>query len=169
MEHAQHEVHAGFGVLGADGGHVGVDDEDVAGVDDVAQRDVAGVVEEAPQRRDAGEQADLVAGRVEPLGGGTARWTIKGPMGREVHLVNSITESIENETISWQSEPESEIANSGEVRFADAPAGRGTYVTLILAYDPPAGKLGRLGAKLLQREPEAPQKAANDNPKPGDR
>jgi uncharacterized membrane protein len=91
---------------------------------------------------------------VEPLGGGTARWTIKGPMGREVHLVNSITESIENETISWQSEPESETANSGEVRFADAPAGRGTYVTLILAYDPPAGKLGRLGAKLLQREPE---------------
>ena len=91
---------------------------------------------------------------VEPLGGGTARWTIKGPAGREVHLVNSITESIENETISWQSEPESEIANSGEVRFTDAPAGRGTYVTLILAYDPPAGKLGRLGAKLLQREPE---------------
>ena len=91
---------------------------------------------------------------VEPLGGGAARWTIKGPAGREVHLVNSITESIENETISWQSEPESEIANSGEVRFADAPAGRGTYVTLILAYEPPAGKLGRLGAKLLQREPE---------------
>lgn len=91
---------------------------------------------------------------VEALGGGTARWTIKAPLGREVHLVNSITESIEGQSISWQSEPESEIANSGEVRFADAPAGRGTYVTLILAYDPPAGKLGRLGAKLLQREPE---------------
>jgi uncharacterized membrane protein len=91
---------------------------------------------------------------VEPLGGGTARWTIKAPLGREVHLVNSITESIEGESISWQSEPESDIANSGEVRFSDAPAGRGTYVTLILAYDPPAGKLGRLGAKLLQREPE---------------
>lgn len=91
---------------------------------------------------------------VEPLGGGSARWTIKGPARREVHLVNSITESIENETISWHSDAESEIANSGEVRFADAPAGRGTYVTLILAYDPPGGKLGRLGAKLLQREPE---------------
>lgn len=91
---------------------------------------------------------------VEPLSGGTARWTIKGPVGREVHLINSITKSIENETISWQSEPESEIANSGEVRFTDAPAGRGTYVTLILAYKPPAGKIGRLGAKLLQREPE---------------
>ncbi|MDO9370852.1 MAG: SRPBCC family protein [Sphingopyxis sp.] len=91
---------------------------------------------------------------VETLGGGTARWTIKAPLGREVHLVNSITESVEGQSISWQSEPESEIANSGEVRFADAPAGRGTYVTLILAYDPPAGKVGRLGAKLLQREPE---------------
>lgn len=91
---------------------------------------------------------------VEALGGGTACWTIKAPLGREVHLVNSITESVEGQSISWQSEPESEIANSGEVRFADAPAGRGTYVTLILAYDPPAGKVGRLGAKLLQREPE---------------
>lgn len=91
---------------------------------------------------------------VEALGGGTARWTIKAPLGREVHLVNSITESIEDRSISWQSEPESEIANSGEVRFVDAPAGRGTYVTLILAYDPPGGRIGRLGAKLLQREPE---------------
>ncbi|QCB55720.1 SRPBCC family protein [Sphingopyxis sp. PAMC25046] len=91
---------------------------------------------------------------VEALGGGTARWTIKAPLGREVHLVNSITKSVEGESISWQSEPESEIANSGEVRFADAPAGRGTYVTLILAYDPPAGEVGRLGARLLQREPE---------------
>lgn len=91
---------------------------------------------------------------VEALGGGTARWTIKAPLGREVHLINSITESIEGASISWQSEPESDIANSGEVRFADAPAGRGTYVTLILAYDPPAGKVGRFGAKLLQREPE---------------
>ncbi|WP_432770939.1 MAG: SRPBCC family protein [Sphingopyxis sp.] len=91
---------------------------------------------------------------VEAMGGGTARWTIKGPLGRDVHLVNSITESIENASISWQSEPESDIANSGQVRFVDAPAGRGTYVTLILAYDPPGGKLGRMGAKLLQREPE---------------
>ncbi len=27
-------------------------------------------------------------------------------------------------------------------------------MSLILAYDPPAGKLGRLAAKILQREPE---------------
>jgi len=42
------------------------------GVDDVAEGDVAGVVEEVPQRGDAGEQADLVARRVEALRGGAA-------------------------------------------------------------------------------------------------
>lgn len=91
---------------------------------------------------------------VEVLGDDVSQWTIKGPAGREVTLVNRITETVPGESITWQSEPASDIANSGEVRFTDAPAGRGTYVSLILAYEPPAGKLGRLGAKLLQREPE---------------
>jgi len=91
---------------------------------------------------------------VEPLGDGVSRWTVKAPAGRKVTLVNRITRVIPGEAISWQSEPESDIANSGEVRFDDAPGGRGTYVHLILAYEPPGRALGRLGAKLLQREPE---------------
>jgi uncharacterized membrane protein len=91
---------------------------------------------------------------VVPLAKGVSRWTVKAPAGREVTLVNRVTETVPGEAISWQSEPQSDIANSGEVRFTDAPAGRGTFVSLILAYDPPAGKLGRLAAKLLQREPE---------------
>lgn len=91
---------------------------------------------------------------VEPLGDDVSRWTVKAPAGREVTLINRITQSVVGEAIYWQSEPGSDIQNSGEVRFTDAPAGRGTYVSLILAYDPPAGKLGRLAAKLMQREPE---------------
>jgi uncharacterized membrane protein len=91
---------------------------------------------------------------VEPVGNDVSRWTVKGPAGREVYLINRVTKIVPGESIYWQSEKESEIANSGEVRFTDAPAGRGTYVSLILAYAPPAGALGRLGAKLLQREPE---------------
>ena len=84
VEHAQDEVHARLAVLGADRGHVGVDDQDVAGLDDVAERDVAGVVEEAPQRRDAGEQADLVARGVEALGGGAAgELEVLGEFGAE--------------------------------------------------------------------------------------
>ena len=91
---------------------------------------------------------------VERLGGDVSRWTVKGPAGREVVLINRITETVPGESIHWQSEKASEIVNSGEVRFLDAPGGRGTYVSLILAYEPPTGMMGQLGAKLLQREPE---------------
>lgn len=91
---------------------------------------------------------------VDDLGDDVSQWTIKAPAGREVTLINRVTERVEDTSIYWQSTPASDIANSGEVRFTDAPAGRGTYVSLILAYDPPAGKAGRLAAKLLQREPE---------------
>ena len=55
--------------------------------------------------------------------------------------------------ISWQSDKDSDVANAGRVRFSDAPAGRGTYVNLILSYEPSAGLLGRGIAKLFQREP----------------
>lgn len=90
--------------------------------------------------------------RVERAGD-VSRWTIKAPAGSEVTLVNRITEVAENDYISWQSEPDSDIANSGKVSFANAPAGRGTYVSLVVSYDPPGGPLGRLFAKLFQREP----------------
>jgi uncharacterized membrane protein len=91
---------------------------------------------------------------VEDLGDDISKWTIKAPAGQEVSLVNQLTEVVEGEAIYWQSTAASEVANSGEVKFVDAPGGRGTYVSLILAYDPPGGKLGRLAAKLLLREPE---------------
>ncbi len=91
--------------------------------------------------------------RVEDLGDGRSRWTIKAPAGSDVTLVNRITEVRDGAYISWQSEPESDIANSGKVSFADAPGGRGTYVSLVLSYDPPGGTLGKLFAKLFQREP----------------
>lgn len=91
---------------------------------------------------------------VTDRGDGVSEWTVKAPAGQEVMLLNRITETTPGEAINWQSEPQSDIANSGQVRFTDAPAGRGTYVSLILAYEPPGGKLGRMAAKWLQREPE---------------
>ncbi|QCR21220.1 YgaP-like transmembrane domain [Pontibacter sp. SGAir0037] len=55
----------------------------------------------------------------------------------------------ENSLIAWRSLPGSEIENSGEVRFTDAPANRGTVVQATIAYHPPAGAAGKLAAKLL--------------------
>ena len=56
--------------------------------------------------------------------------------------------------IAWRSVEDSEIETSGEVRFEDAPGKRGTRVSLMMAYDPPAGALGRAVAKLFLREPQ---------------
>ena len=42
--------------------------------------------------------------RVENLGDGRSRWTIKAPAGSEVTLVNRISEIKDGEFISWQSE-----------------------------------------------------------------
>lgn len=90
---------------------------------------------------------------VERIDDERSRWLIKAPAGKAVTLVNRITEVRKNEYLSWQSEPDSDITNSGKVMFEDAPAGRGTYVSLIISYDPPGGSIGRLFAKVFQREP----------------
>lgn len=91
---------------------------------------------------------------VEVQAEGISRWTVKGPAGQMVKLVNRVSRVDPPNRIKWQSEPNSSIPNSGEVCFVEAPSGRGTYVTLVLAYRPPGGRLGRAAAKLLQREPE---------------
>ena len=91
--------------------------------------------------------------QVEDLGGGRSRWTIKGPGGTDVELVTKIGEDVPGKRIAWESEPESAIDTAGVLELTDAPPGRGTYVRLLMSYDPPGGAIGRGIAKLLQREP----------------
>ena len=54
-----------------------------------------------------------------------------------------------NQVLAWRSLPDSEIENSGEVRFQDAGNGKNTIVETTISYRPPAGKAGGLAAKLL--------------------
>lgn len=84
---------------------------------------------------------------------GRSIWEIQGPGGKVLTLRNRVTQLEPNEEISWQSDPDSDVANAGKVRFADAPGDRGTYVSLVLSYEPPGGTIGRGIAKLFQREP----------------
>ena len=65
-----------------------------------------------------------------------------------------ITEDIPGELIAWQSAEGAGVPNSGRIEFRDSGNGRGTVVTATIAYDPPAGKLGKLFAKVFQREPK---------------
>ncbi|HZY68376.1 MAG TPA: SRPBCC family protein [Devosia sp.] len=91
--------------------------------------------------------------RIEPLDGDRSRWVIKAPLGRTVAIETRVTETVPDSAIGWESTEGSDIKTRGRVTFADAPAGRGTVVTLEIAYDPPGGDVGRLVAKLFAREP----------------
>ena len=83
----------------------------------------------------------------------SSEWKIEAPAGATVSVKTRIVEDVPGKTIAWVSEPDSQIATEGRVEFADAPPGRGTYVRLLIRYTPPAGTLGRVIAKVFQREP----------------
>jgi uncharacterized membrane protein len=91
--------------------------------------------------------------QVQDLGGGRSRWVIKGPAGKDVELVTKLVEDKPGERLSWESEPDSDVDTAGILELTDAPGDRGTYVRLLMSYDPPGGAIGRGIAKLLQREP----------------
>lgn len=92
---------------------------------------------------------------VRPSGGnGRTVWTIKAPAGRTVDVETEIVMDKPGELIAWRSVPGSDIDTEGRVRFEDAPGPRGTRVSARIAYKPPGGEVGRIVAKLFQREPE---------------
>lgn len=90
---------------------------------------------------------------VDALDSGLSRWTIKAPLGRTVTIETRLGNVVPDSSIAWASTDSSEIKTNGRVDFVDAPGGRGTMVTLEIAYDPPGGDLGRAVAKLVMREP----------------
>jgi uncharacterized membrane protein len=55
--------------------------------------------------------------------------------------------------IGWRSLPNATVINAGSVAFSPAPGGRGTEVHVTMQYQPPAGKLGGVVAKLLGNDP----------------
>jgi len=91
---------------------------------------------------------------VRPGADGRSIWTVRGPAGTDVDIETRIAREEPGRLIAWRSVEGSEIDTEGRVEFEDAPGERGTRVTAIIAYDPPAGTLGRTVAKLFMREPE---------------
>ena len=84
--------------------------------------------------------------------GGRSHWVVKAPAGKTVAWDAVVTEEAENSFIAWASEEGADVPNSGRIDFRDAGA-RGTVVTATINYDPPLGVVGKVIAKLFQREP----------------
>ena len=83
-----------------------------------------------------------------------SHWVIKAPAGRTVEWDSQITEDEPDRLIAWESLDGGDIKNTGRIEFTDAAPGRGTLVTATIVYDPPGGDVGRLIAKLFQKEPK---------------
>lgn len=89
-------------------------------------------------------------GDVQELSDKKSEWTAEVPGGLgTIEWEAEIIWEQKNHSIAWKSLPDSEIENSGEVRFHDAGNGKSTIVEARISYRPTAGKAGGLAAKLL--------------------
>jgi uncharacterized membrane protein len=91
---------------------------------------------------------------VTPIDDLRSHWAVKAPGGRTVEWDSILTEDVEGEVLAWESAEGADIKNAGRIEFRDAPPGRGTEVTATIVYEPPGGDLGKLIAKLFQKEPK---------------
>lgn len=80
-----------------------------------------------------------------------SHWVVKGPAGSKVEFDAIMTRNEPENSIAWETTPESQIKHSGQVRFR--PAGQqGTQVNVQMAYTPPAGVAGAVVAALFGKD-----------------
>lgn len=92
--------------------------------------------------------------RVEPGDNQRTHWVVKAPLGKSVEWDSILTADEPGRLIAWESAEGADIRNAGRIEFRDAAPGRGTMVTATIEYEPPAGDLGKMVAKLFQKEPK---------------
>ena len=81
-----------------------------------------------------------------------SHWTVIGPGGRKVEW-DAVVREVPGEKIEWVSVPGAAVPNRGTIEFRDATGGRGTEVHATITYRPVGGTIGKLVAKLTQKEP----------------
>lgn len=85
--------------------------------------------------------------------GSRSHWVVKGPVGRKLEWDAEMTDVPEEKTIAWHTLPDADVRNAGQVSFKPTPDGDATEMTVLLSYDPPAGKAGVLVAHMFGEEP----------------
>jgi uncharacterized membrane protein len=83
---------------------------------------------------------------------GISTWKVAGPAGSSMEFQSHITRDIPNESIAWETIPNSQIHHTGVVHFEQNWDG-GTRVTVQLTYMPPAGIVGHKVAELFGVDP----------------
>lgn len=81
-------------------------------------------------------------------------WTVTGPTGTEVEFDSVVTAREENALIEWRTEGDALVQHAGRVRFMDAGDGS-TIVDVKMSYNPVAGAVGHVIAKLIGTDPKS--------------
>lgn len=90
---------------------------------------------------------------VRMTGDRTSHWVARGPAGSRIEWDAELINEVENEMLAWKSLPDSDVENAGSVHFTPANNGAVTRLRVELKYNPPAGKLGAMVARLFGEEP----------------
>jgi len=91
---------------------------------------------------------------VRKIGDRRYHWVVRGPANSDVEWDAEVLEDRPNEFISWRSLENADVDNIGSVHFERSAGGRGTLVKVVLEYNPPAGSLGAMAARLFGEDPE---------------
>jgi uncharacterized membrane protein len=83
---------------------------------------------------------------------GLSTWKVAGPAGSSIEFQSHITRDIPNESIAWETIPDSQIHHAGIVHFEEN-WDEGTRVTVQMTYMPPAGVVGHKVAELFGVDP----------------
>jgi uncharacterized membrane protein len=83
-----------------------------------------------------------------------SHWVAKAPAGMKAEWDAEIVQDHPNSLLAWRALPGADVENAGSVRFEPAPDGPGTLVQVHLEYQPPAGRLGAVVARLFGKAPE---------------
>jgi uncharacterized membrane protein len=82
-----------------------------------------------------------------------SHWVAKGPLGTSVEWDAETTMLEPNKRIAWNSRDNGDITTSGQVTFNELGTNQ-TEIHVVLKYDPPAGVVGDIVAKLFS-DPQA--------------
>lgn len=83
---------------------------------------------------------------------GVSTWKVAGPAGTTVEFQARVIQDIPNESIAWQTLPDSQLKSAGFVRFDENRDGS-TRVSVQMSYVPPAGAVGHAVAQLFGVDP----------------
>ena len=83
-----------------------------------------------------------------------AHWLVRAPLGRTLEWDARIVEERPPELVRWAAAEGGDLPNEGSVEFRGAPGEWGTELTLRVRFDPPAGPVGDVAARVFGDAPK---------------